>query len=682
MQKKSFLLYFLFLSVFSYLPAQAIDMDQIRADEEFRIGVVAFHQGYFNKAILSLERSLVYKPENPLVRQWLGRAYYQSGYEDAALNEWDNLIDTDTADSALLAFRDMVDRRRGVMVELQEPDEWVEILKLQSDKAGDPLLGRPTSVSASNNGRGWFYTVSFASNLISIFNPNGDRLDQFNGGVDGFAHPFDILVLEDNRFLVSEYDADRISLCNEMGYRQETIGLSGRGDGHLLGPQFLAQSGEYFYVSDWGNKEVDKYSLEGDFIFSFGKANGAFPGFQGPSGLAMTPYGLVVSDTLAKSIYLFDENGNYLKTLINENLMAPEGISYTSEGTLLIADRNRVLSYHFESNASEILFQDNEGDSRILKVNLDENGNLLIPDFNKNNLRMLTGLSTLYGGLFLRIDRVDSHNYPEILVDFSLEDAYGNPYVGLDENNFLIKEQENYIGEIELVAAGYLNQELQMNLLVEESPAMRQQADQVNYALSDFIQRKQEGDTFTLISASELPYIIAEDSDNPFQKLNESWKNSTTGSDQWKFDTSLRMAATALVESNDRRVIVYFTSGNIREDDFGTYGLVESASYLKNNNILFYPVYFSTTERSEELEYLASQSGGESFFSLDPQGVGRLMDQSRKIGRSDYRLRYESQAQNDFGREYIPLVLEINYLRKSGRDELGYFSPIDYEPSR
>lgn len=673
-------LLFCFLTFF--LSAQTIDMDQIRADEEFRIGVVAFHQGYFNKAILALERSLVFKPENPLVRQWLGRAYYQSGYEDAALNEWDNLIDTGAADSALLSFRDMVDRRRGVMVELREPDEWVEILKLQNDRSGAPLLGRPTSVSASENGRGWFYTVSFASNLISIFNPNGDRLNQFNGGVDGFAHPFDILVLDNDHFLVSEYDGDRISLCNDLGYRQLSIGESGRGDGHLLGPQFMTRSGEYFYVSDWGNKEVDKYSIEGEFIFSFGKRNGDFPGFQGPSGLALTPYGLVVSDSLAQAIYLFDENGNFLKTLINEGLEAPEGLSYIADGSLLIADGNRVLSYRFESNASEILYVDDQGDSRILKVNKDENGNLLIPDFNKNNLRMLTGLSTLYGGLFLRIDRIDSHNYPEVFIDFSLEDAYGNPYVGLDESNFLVKEQENYLGEIELVAAGYLNRNLRMNLLLEESPTMRSQADQVAYALSDFLQRKEQGDEFNIIAASELPYIIAQDDDNPFQKINESWLSSTTTARQWQFDTSLRMAATALVESNDRRVIVYFSSGELRDDAFDTYGLVESASYLRNNNILFYPVYFSTSRRSEELEYLAEQSGGESYFSLDPQGVGRLMDQSRRIGRSDYRLRYESHAQNDFGRNYIPLILEISYLRKSGRDELGYFSPIDYEPTR
>lgn len=662
------------------LSSQTIDMDQISADEEFRLGVVAFHQGFFNRAIHSLERSLVYKPETVLVRQWLGRAYYQSGYEDAALNEWDNLIEAGHADSALLAFRDIVHQRRGLMDELKQRDSWVELLSIQNDRTGVPFLGRPTSVTPTSNGRGFFYTVSFASNLINQFDPNGDQVLQFNGGIDGFNRPFDILLLDDGRFLVSEFDGDRISLCNANGLRILSIGSRGRKGGELLGPQFLARSGEYFYVSDWGNKEVDKFSLDGEFILSFGEARGDFPGFTGPSGVALTPYGLAVADYLAARVYLFDESGNFKQTLIDRGLNGPEGLTLGDDDILYIADGSRIVSYDFRSESIEPVFVSEQEDSRILKVGFDENSNMLIPDFNYNRLSLMTELSTLYGGLFLRIDRVDSRNYPDVLVDVSLEDPYGRPYVGLDVSNFLVKEGVQYLSEIELVSAGYLEKSLDLKLLIEDSDTLKRLYDRVRFTLTDLVSRKESGDRYRIISASSTPFPLAEDEENPFLALEEEWAAAST-EPGWQFDTSLRLAASELINSRDRRIIVFFSSGTLPGDAFSTYGLVELGRYLKNNNIQFYPVYFDRAKQSEELNYLAEQSGGESFQALDPQGVGRLLEQRRNSNQGNYTFRFESAALTDFGREYIPLEIEVNYLRKSGRDELGYFAPIDFVPS-
>ncbi|MDC7222892.1 MAG: hypothetical protein PQJ60_04075, partial [Spirochaetales bacterium] len=130
----------LLLSLLIPLHSQNIDMDQVNADEEFRIGVNAFHQGFFNKAVLAMERSLALKPEDSLVREWLGRCYYQSGYENAALNEWDNLIQTGKAGEALTNLRNMVYERRGLLKELKERDPWVELNRISVNREGVPLF--------------------------------------------------------------------------------------------------------------------------------------------------------------------------------------------------------------------------------------------------------------------------------------------------------------------------------------------------------------------------------------------------------------------------------------------------------------------------------------------------------------------------------------------------------------
>ena len=67
--------------------SQTVTEAQLSADDEFRWGVGALHDGKINEAIASLVRSLSFDSNRALTRYWLGRAYYYGGFEDAALQE-------------------------------------------------------------------------------------------------------------------------------------------------------------------------------------------------------------------------------------------------------------------------------------------------------------------------------------------------------------------------------------------------------------------------------------------------------------------------------------------------------------------------------------------------------------------------------------------------------------------
>ena len=56
------------------------------AAEEFRRGVQAFYKGSFNDAIVQFEKALSYMPDDNLILEWLGKAYYQAGMEGMALS--------------------------------------------------------------------------------------------------------------------------------------------------------------------------------------------------------------------------------------------------------------------------------------------------------------------------------------------------------------------------------------------------------------------------------------------------------------------------------------------------------------------------------------------------------------------------------------------------------------------
>ena len=63
------------------------------AEEEFRRGVQAFYRGSFNDAILQFEKALSYLPEEGLILEWLGKAYYRAGLESAAIQQWEFALD-------------------------------------------------------------------------------------------------------------------------------------------------------------------------------------------------------------------------------------------------------------------------------------------------------------------------------------------------------------------------------------------------------------------------------------------------------------------------------------------------------------------------------------------------------------------------------------------------------------
>ncbi len=410
--------FFLLLSISVILP-QEIDMKAVEAEEELRWGVVAFNNGFYNKAVQSLEKSLALQPENSNTLEWLGRSYYMSGMEDAALSEWEKVIYYENAGASLLNFVDLVKYRQLLSIRPELENNWTVHMEIEDYYKNYRLFDRPTAVVSTNDGSGGVYIVSFASNQVLKFSANGALKATFDGGFEGYYHPFDILSLTNGNFLLSEFSANRVSLCNENGIRLLKIGEKGIAPGQLLGPQFLASDNNYFYVTDIGNRKVVKYDFEGNFILEMGGETTDFEGLVSPSGILLLNDKIFVADSFNKSIELFDDSGNHLKTLIRGQLNNPEGLT-EYRGDLLIADGSVINRYNIDMDNLTV-FTDRTGNTlRAINIDFDENGNFLIADYDSNRISALTELSSVYGGLFIRINRINADSFPDVVVDFSV----------------------------------------------------------------------------------------------------------------------------------------------------------------------------------------------------------------------------------------------------------------------
>ncbi|MCA1753109.1 MAG: hypothetical protein LC641_00125, partial [Spirochaeta sp.] len=105
--------------------SQQINMDALSAEEDFRWGVRAFQNARYNEAILSFEQSLANRPDVPIVREWLGRAYYYSGFYEPAIDVWEALIAGGYAQNRLANRIELIRSAQGIGPETAPEDRFV-----------------------------------------------------------------------------------------------------------------------------------------------------------------------------------------------------------------------------------------------------------------------------------------------------------------------------------------------------------------------------------------------------------------------------------------------------------------------------------------------------------------------------------------------------------------------------
>ena len=96
--------------------------------------------------------------------------------------------------------------------------------------------------------------------------------------------------------------------------------------------------------------------------------------------------------------------------------------------------------------------------------------------------------------------------------------------------------------------------------------------------------------------------------------------------------------------------------------------------------MVFHCVYLTRDGASDILEYLCRETGGTSRYVYHPEGLKPMVDSIVNAKSGTYVFRYRSLSDPDFGRRYIPLELEALLFKKSGRDETGFYSGLDFSP--
>jgi DNA-binding beta-propeller fold protein YncE len=666
------LLLFLALAVRAGGQDRPLDYDQVRSDDALRDGVAAFHSGLYNKAILSFEESLRDKPAALEPRKWLGEALWASGLEEQALNEWHHVLQAGLQDDVLAARVEVLEVRRSLDPDLRTQDRYLPLYELNGktqDPHGRNLFLRPSSVRPLPDG-GYFLTA-FGSEEVVQVDADGNLSRRFVATVGGLRAPFDLLPWG-GRFYVSEFTTDQVSILDSNGLRIKTFGKRGRGDGQFLGPQYLATDGEGLFVSDWGNARVSKFDAEGNFLLSFGGPAEGFDGLKSPTGVAAKSGTVYVADKALKSVSAFDPNGNWLATYGRDQFAGPEGLTLLDDGRLLVADETRVM--FLDPGTDTVVPFDPEWHQglKVTSAALDANHNLILADFNDNKVRVLAEGNTIYSGLSARVVRINTRSYPDVTVSFTVEDRWGRPVTGLSSQNFQLSESGTKIVAPTLSFQGFRSTEADVALVIDRDPSMARFEAEIKETVGFFTQAWADKGGVGLFPSSVNP-------GPQNQRLSGIAENQRLAVDpatltsQGKLDQAIRQAAGSMIPGMSRRTVVFVTGGTIPDRAFGKNTLTETASYLKNNGIVFSVVTVSGTPLASELTFLMKETGGRSWSVQ--QDLKPFLEELPQRISGLYALTYKAITPAEAGVREIPVTVEVQKFKQSGRTSSSYFVP-------
>ena len=687
--KKIFAVSILFLSFAPLFPQNSDIRDELLvtkdirtaeeglAYEEFRRGIQAFYRGSYNDSVLQFEKALGYTPEDNRILEWLGKAYYYSGLEGTALQEWERCSSLGWGGLLLKNKIEIVKERR-----FSFENDAIEALYTEAGSypgfyKGNMIFSEPVSALANNNGT--FWVLCYGSNELLLLNINGSVIDRITGPLNGFDHPLDMIRLSSGNILVSEVSGNRLCLLDKKGHFVKYIGKKGRQTGELLGPQYLAEDFRgNIYVSDYGNRRVAVFDREGNGLFSFGSnAKGEFPGLRGPTGIAVISDSVFVCDDLKGIIYEFDLSGNFRKKVVLEKTFKrPESMKVWSD-YLVVADSNKIISV--DTLTGEIYENINSGNapSRLTCAVPDVNGNILVTDFKANEVYVMSKMQELVGGLFLQIEKVDSSRFPEVQLDVKVESRSRNSIVGLKENNFYITEDKRPVSKLKFLGSASDNDYADITLVIDRSMTMKDESSLslVENAVKDIVQDMGGKGVLRILSAGLRP--ANEYTGNPEnERLFSSKALKTPFSSVVPLDLAFRLAANELVNAAKKRAIIFITDGKVTQHSFDKYSLAETASYLNNNSVILSAIYLNQEGISEETEYLVNNTKGKSYYVFQEEGLSSVISDIVDLPQGNYSFSYVSAMQTNFGEKFLPVEVEAYLMNRSGRDETGYFAPL------
>lgn len=180
-------------------------------------------------------------------------------------------------------------------------------------------------------------------------------------GVEGlFAHPQFIAVDGQGSVYVTDLGNKRVQKFDSQGVFLAEWGSQGHADGQFRYPSGIATDGAYIYVADRDLNRVQKFDANGNYIAQWGSGGNAEGRMHMPTGLAVGADGYVyVVDTGNHRVQKFTSDGEFLLSFGGSGtepgrFVMPHSIDVAEDGSLYVSDRGAGRIDHYAANGTYV----------------------------------------------------------------------------------------------------------------------------------------------------------------------------------------------------------------------------------------------------------------------------------------------------------------------------------------
>ncbi|MDH3469524.1 MAG: hypothetical protein OES26_27175 [Gammaproteobacteria bacterium] len=176
--------------------------------------------------------------------------------------------------------------------------------------AGGGKMKKPINITIDDDENK--YVTDTEREQILVFDKNDQYVSAY--GAAGQFKPGDVAIVAD-RLYVTDMKHHRIEVLDKhTGETLFDFAEAGSKTGELYYPTNLAVSeDQHLYITDTGNFRVEKYTLDGQYVRSYGEIGTGFGSFARPKGVSLDRNGFMyVVDAAFENVQIFDSEGNLL----------------------------------------------------------------------------------------------------------------------------------------------------------------------------------------------------------------------------------------------------------------------------------------------------------------------------------------------------------------------------------
>ena len=715
MSKKTiYLLLILFFSLSLPLFSQKdylVDINELSYKRNFHQGLEFYQTKSYKAAIEKFLVALRYNSSNPLVRYYLGSAFYKLGYVEDALLQWETIIKLGKQDNYLVnkinqiyyslgkqnnknfIFKDYIFLESYPTKNYRLSSKPIDFpTSIWVDKQDNILVmdaGTKQLIEISGNGK-------ITRKHISRFLLNTE-ISLKNIVIPVVKKPFDFVFVNKESYYITDFSDNKI--ISFVSNKVKWI-VTNNQYHSLLGPQGIAIDNEQnIYVTDIGNAKVHTYNRNGKYLQSFGKRGSKKGELLLPSDILYYKEKIFISDKGNHVINVFDQYGNYLKDIGEGILRKPRALALYDENQIAIVDHQEVYLCDLKKiQYKEILNNINSPDKKLVpapnnitSIAVDKQKNIYLANATTGKIDILAPQENLYANLWIEIENIYIKEYPKISLEVSVRNKKEIPIVNLSKQNFIV--EDNYERKAAAIQKLYKQKNINPVIVVDNYHLTPSQKNTLEIIIDQLYHNLLQADNLSLVTLKETKnqkdnFNIAKISGfnknkrTTLKKLSKAFipvptTKNTKSTVEWS--KVLNHAIQQNLNHQKRKGIVFICFKPYDKKNFKYMPYQKLLYYAKNNHIPIHVFYVGNNLSEQKLYWLknlASKTNGKFYIYRSNQTILDLYDLLRNNNEFIYEINYLNEEKYDDEGKFKPIKVIVNYKNSWGENRHhGYISP-------